>query len=82
VKSNGQLIAFFMKIKFSEKHKKALALKFQKELEIEISELQMNILIECAVEELSSTIYARAIKDTEAYIRKHLEDLQGDLYQE
>ena len=71
-----------MKIEFSEKHKKNLALKFQKELEQEISELQMNILIEHMVDELANTIYNRAIKDTEVYIRKHLEDLQGDLHHE
>lgn len=72
-----------MKIKFSDYRKKKLAdsvrTHFSKELEIVLSDFQIEQLVDFLIKDIGPTLYNQAINDVEVYIKEKLTDLEGDL---
>ena len=72
-----------MKFELTDERKEKLTNRiktyFEKELEVRLSDFQINQFIAFLQKEISPTIYNQAINDTESFIKDKLTDLEGDL---
>jgi len=52
------------------------------ELDVEIGEMQANFLLDYILKEISPFAYNKGVKDAEAFLRAHLEDLRNTCFEE
>lgn len=72
-----------MKLELTDDRKRKItdAIKnhFTKELEIDLSDFQIEQLVEFLLKDIGPQIYNQAINDVESFIKEKLTDLEGDL---